>query len=348
MKSLAQELVDKWLKVVKTEQWHSMMSDKESLSKSETLDTSKSESGGHHNLGVSKTDSITSLESMSDSNSDSKTKIDKTKNKIENEKVKDRNKKDKISLNNKVKDDREKCKEKPKVEKEKLKDKSKDESDDIKGKKRRLKEKNSNPFLRIIGEMTDDKSDEDKLSENENSNLSKHSNRRKQNLKNLSSGEKFMKSKLSNESKKSESSSSLDSKKEPKPLPQPAPKPKLPESKTLLEKKNYSIHVEKKEYDGEKKPTVKTFKSKFRSTGLEEQAPPPPKSKVQSKKTTKNLAPLSIPKAEKRSLSPPSDSPNEKKHKSSPSDAKKPPRKIKNLNFKYIFTITIKLFRCQC
>jgi len=84
---------------------------------------------------------------------------------------------------------------------------------------------------------------------------------------------------------------------------------------------------------GEKKPTVKTFKSKFRSTGLEEQPPPPPpKSKIQSKKPTKNLANLSLSKAEKRSLSPPSDSPNEKKPKNSPTDIKKPPPNLQESN----------------
>lgn len=343
VKSLAQQLVEKWLKVVKTEQWHSMMSDKESLTKQELSDNFKSESGGHLILGAPKTDSGTSSESMSDT-SDSKTKIDKTKIKNDNEKVKDRIKKDKVSLNIKVKDDLEKNKEKLKLEKEKLKDKAKDESDDAKDKKRRLKDKNGNPFLRIIGEMTDDKSDEDKQSENVRSNMLKHSSRRKQNLKNLSSGEKLLKSKLSNDNKKSsgDSNACSDTKKESRPLPQPAPKLKLPESKTILEKKNYSIHIEKKEHVGEKKPTVKTFKSKFRSTGLEEQPPPPPpKSKVQSKKPTKNLPTLSLSKSEKRSLSPSSDSSNDKKLKSSPSDTKKPtPRKILKLYFRlYLFNL---------
>lgn len=344
VKSLAQQLVDKWLKVVKTEQWHSMMSDKESLANKETLVNLIPDTVGNLNLNVPKTDSGTSLELLSDTNSDSKTKVDKTKNKMENDKVKERNKKEKIILNVKTKDDREKNKDKSKFEKEKVKDKIKEESDESKEKKRRTKEKNGNPFLRIIGEMTDDKSDEDKISENDVQ--SKNSSRRKQNLKNLSSGERFMKLKLSSDGKKnnSDNNPSSDSKKESKPILQPAPKPKLPESKTLMEKKNYSIHVEKKEYVGEKKSTVKTFKSKFRSTGLEEQAPPPPlpKSKVQSKKTTKNLVPLSLPKAEKRSLSPPSDSPNEKKLKSSPSsDTKKPPRKIL-IFYLFIFSVSMK------
>ncbi|CAH1736219.1 serine/threonine-protein phosphatase 1 regulatory subunit 10 isoform X2 [Aphis gossypii] len=323
VKSLAQQLVEKWLKVVKTEQWHSMMSDKESLTKHETLDNLKSETGGHLILNVPKIDSGVSSEPMSET-SDCKTKIDKSKNKCENEKVKDKTKKDKINLN--IKTELDKNKEKPKLEK------VKDDSDDAKEKKRRIKDKNGNPFLRIIGEMTDEKCDEDKQIENDNSNSTKHSSRRKQNLKNLSSGEKIIKLKLSNDSKKSsDSNSSSDLKKETRPLPPPAPKPKLPESKTILEKKNYSIHVEKKDYVGEKKPTVKTFKSKFRSTGLEEQAPPPPhpKSKVQSKKSTKTLSPLPSSKAEKRSLSPPSDSQSEKKLKSSSSDIKKLPPKIK-------------------
>lgn len=327
MKLLAQHLVEKWLKVVKTEQWQNMVSDKEGVTKQETLDNLKSESGGQLISSISKIDSGLSIESMSDSTSDSKTKIDKTKNKGENEKIKDRIKKDKTSVNNKIKDDHEKNKEKQKI------DKFKDD-DDIKEKKKRLKDKNGNPFLKIIEEMNDDKSDEDKLIENDNLNLSKHVNRRKQNLKNLSSGEKFLKLKLT-ESKKNnnDSNSGSDTKKELRPLPPPAPKPKLPESKTILEKKNYSINVEKKDYIGEKKTTVKTFKSKFRSTGLEEQAPPPPlKSKVQSKKSTKSLTPLSLPKAEKRSLSPPSDSPNEKKIKIT-SDSKKPPRKTLKLIF---------------
>lgn len=306
------------------------MSDKEGL-KHETLDNLKSESGEHLISTIPKIDLVASSEPMSnDSTTDSKTKNDKAKIKNDNDKIKDRAKKDKISSNIKVKDDYEKSKEKLKVEK------IKDEPEDIKEKRRRSKDKNGNPFLRIIGEMTDEKSDEDKQIENECSNIFKHASRRKQNLKPLSSGEKFMKLKLSNDSKKSSSDSnfSSDVKKESRPLPMPAPKPKLPESKTILEKKNYSIHVEKKEYVGEKKPTVKTFKSKFRSTGLEEQPPPPPlKSKVQSKKPTKNVQPLSLSKTEKRSLSPPSDSPNEKKLKSSPSDNKKLPRKILNLYF---------------
>lgn len=341
VKSLAQQLVEKWLKVVKTEQWHSMMSDKESLTKHETLDNLKSETGGHLILNVPKLDSGVSSEPMSDT-SDCKTKIDKSKNKCEIEKVKDKTKKDKINLN--IKTEVDKNKEKSKIEK------VKDDSDDAKEKKRRIKDKNGNPFLRIIGEMTDEKSDEDKQIENDNSNLTKHSSRRKQNLKNLSSGEKIIKLKLSNDSKKSsDSNSSSDLKKETRPLPPPAPKPKLPESKTILEKKNYSIHVEKKDYVGEKKTTVKTFKSKFRSTGLEEQAPPPPhpKSKVQSKKSTKTLSPLPSTKAEKRSLSPPSDSQSEKKLKSSSSDTKKLPRKI--LYFYYLFYFNYDfILKCQC
>jgi len=336
VKSLAQQLVEKWLKVVKTEQWHSMMSDKESLIKQETIDNLKPEIGGQIILSVPKIDSGVSSEPKNDStNSDSKTKIDKLKNKCENEKVKDKIKKEKNNFNFKI--DIEKNKEKSKTEKEKVKD----DSDDAKEKKRRIKDKNGNPFLRIIGEMTD----EDKQIENDNSNITKHSSRRKQNLKNLSSGEKFIKLKLSNDGKKSssDSNSSSDIKKELRPLPPPAPKPKLPESKTILEKKNYSIHVEKKEYVGEKKPTVKTFKSKFRSTGLEQQAPPPPhpKSKAQSKKSTKSLSPLPLSKTEKRSLSPPSDSQNEKKLKSSPSDTKKLPRKIFLYFTVYFPSITI-------
>eukprot|EP00102_Acyrthosiphon_pisum_P001948 XP_001942920.3 PREDICTED: putative mediator of RNA polymerase II transcription subunit 26 [Acyrthosiphon pisum] len=327
VKSLAQQLVEKWLKVVKTEQWHSMMSDKESLTKHDTSDNLKSEAGGNLIASVPIIDTGVSTDSINDSTtSDSKTKIDKPKNKCENEKVKDKTKKEKNILNIKV--DLDKNKEKPKPEKEKVKD----DSDDIKEKKRRIKEKNGNPFLRIIGEMTDEKSDEDKQIENDTSNLTKHTSRRKQNLKNISSGERFVKLKLSNDSKKSsDPNSSSDIKKESRPLPPPVSKPKLPESKTILEKKNYSIHVEKKEYVGEKKPTVKTFKSKFRSTGLEEQAPPPPhpKSKTQSKKSTKSLSPLPLSKPEKRSLSPPSDSLSEKKLKSSPSDTKKLPPKIK-------------------
>lgn len=314
------------------------MNDKESLTKQEALDNLKIESGG--NL-ILKIDSGVSSDSISDSITDSKMKIDKTKIIIDNEKVKEKIKKDKNNLIIKVKDDYEKSRDKLKIEKEKIKD----ESDDIKERKRRLKDKNGNPFLRIIGEMTDEKCDEDKQIENDNLNISKHTNRRKQNLKNLSSGEKFMKLKLTNDIKKnsSDSNSSVDTKKESRPLPLPAPKPKLPESKTILEKKNYSINVEKKEYMGEKKLTVKTFKSKFRSTGLEE-APPPPlsKSKVQSKKVVKNLvSPLSILKTEKRSLSPSSDSPNEKKLKNSSSDTKKPPRKILNLYFLNYDLITV-------
>lgn len=234
--------------------------------------------------------------------------------------------------------DLDKNKEKPKPEKEKVKD----DSDDAKEKKRRIKEKNGNPFLRIIGEMTDEKSDEDKQIENDNSNLTKQTSRRKQNLKNLAAAERLLKLKFSNDSKKSsDTNSSSDIKKESRPLPPPVSKPKLPESKTILEKKNYSIHVEKKDYVGDKKPTVKTFKSKFRSTGLEEQAPPPPhpKSKAQSKKSTKTLSSLPLSKAEKRSLSPPSDSQSEKKLKSSPSDNKKLPRKI--LYFYYSFFLNL-------
>lgn len=328
-------MVDKWLKVVKTEQWHSMMSDKEGLAKQETLDNVKSDSGGHLIYIAHKIDSGASSESVSDNTLEFKLKNDKIKVINENEKITkralDRTKKEKNSLSIKVKE------ETPKIEKEKLKDKVNDESEDLKDKKRRLKDKNGNPFLRIIGEMTDEKSDENKQVENDNLNISKQSSRRKQNLKNLSSGEKIIKSKLLNEGKKSGNAlnSSTDTKKEPRPLPPLAPKPKLPESKTILEKKNYSINIEKKEFVGEKKTTVKTFNTKFRSTGLEEQPPPPPsKSKVQSKKTTKNLATLSlklISKAEKRSLSPPSDSPNEKKPKHSPTEVKKPPRKISHL-----------------
>ncbi|VVC44557.1 Hypothetical protein CINCED_3A000845 [Cinara cedri] len=291
VKSIAQHLVDKWLKVVKTEQWHSMMSDKESLSKQETLENLKPEIARNSNMSIPNAPILPVISS---------------------EPI--------------VSEDPEKVKEKPKIEKDKIKD---EPDNHTKEKKRNLKDKNGNPFLRIIGEMTDNKSDEDKQIENEN--ISKNSSRRKQNLKSLSTGEKFMKLKLSHESKKNtDSGSGSDTKKQSRPLPPSVPKPKLPESKTILEKKNYSIHVEKKEFVGEKKPTVKTFKSKFRSTGLEEQAPPPPhpKSKVQSKKS-KNVTPLSSPKAEKRSLSPPLDSPNEKKLKTAPSDIKKQPPKIK-------------------
>lgn len=339
VKSLAQLLVEKWLKVVKTEQWHSMMSDKESLTKQESLDNVKSDTKENIILSIPKSDSEVSSETVNECTSDFKTKIDKTKNKNENEKS--RIKKEKNILNLKVKDDNEKPKDKQRIEKDKMKDKVKDEADDAKDKKNRLKDKNGNPFLRIIGEMTNEKSDEDKKIENDSSTTPKQSSRRKQNLKILSSGEKFMKMKLSTDSKKNNSDSNSNSipKKESRPLPPPAPKPKLPESKTILDKKNYSIHVEKKDYVGEKKPTVKTFKSKFRSTGLEE-APPPPssKSKMQSKKSTKNLAPLTLSKTEKRSLSPPSDTPIEKKLKSSPSESKKPPRKIFNLYLNFFFS----------
>lgn len=302
------------------------MSDKESLTKHDTSDNLKSETGRNLIVSVTPLNIGFSKDLINDSTtSDYKSKIDKPKNKCENEKVKDKTKKEKNILNVKV--DLDKNKEKPKPEKEKVKD----DFDDSKEKKRRIKDKNGNPFLRIIGEMTDEKSDEDKQTENDSLNSTKHSSRRKQNLKNLSLGEKIIKLKLSTDSKKSsDPNSSSDIKKESRPLPPPVPKPKLPESKTILEKKNYSIHVEKKEYVGEKKPTVKTFKSKFRSTGLEEQAPPPPhpKSKAQSKKSTKSLSPLPLSKAEKRSLSPSSDSQSEKKLKSSPLDTKKLPRKI--------------------
>lgn len=331
VKLLSQQLVDKWLLVVKTEQWHSMITDKESL-KQETLDNVKSEYGGHISVvnSITKTDSGVSSEYTNNNTSDLKFKTEKTKSKNENDKVLkktlDQTKKEKNSLNIKVKDDLDDSKDKPKIKKDKIND----ESDDSQEKKRRVKDKNCNPFLRIIGEMTDEKSDEDKQIENENS--TKNLSRRKQNLKNLSSGEKMMKIKLLNESKKCgrNLNSTSDTKKETRPLPAPAPKLKLPESKTILEKKNYSINIEKKEIVGEKKPTVKTFKSKFRSTGLEEQPPPPPsKSKVQSKKSVKNLTSLSLSKAEKRSLSPPSsDSPIEKKPKNSPTDTKKPRKNL--------------------
>lgn len=126
-------------------------------------------------------------------------------------------------------------------------------------------------------------------------------------------------------------SSGSDTNKKSKQLPPPVTNHKLPESTSKLEKKHFSIHIEKKELVGEEKPTSKTFKSKFQSTGLIEQVPQPPhpKTKIQSK-TCSNLTPLLLPKAEKRSLSQSFDSPNEKKPKITPSESKKQPRKISN------------------
>ncbi|XP_050520156.1 serine/threonine-protein phosphatase 1 regulatory subunit 10-like isoform X3 [Daktulosphaira vitifoliae] len=312
IKLLAEQLVEKWLNVVRTEQWNSMMKDKDNQSKSDVSGSLSTPENIVKEQNLSKNESSNPIDC----------KIDNHNNKIKNDKIKKNEveklkiKKEKSSLNNKSKDDQEK----------------KFKKDELDEKKRKTTDKNGNPFLKIINEMSSEKSDDDKICESDSSNSSKNSNsRRKQNLKILSSGEKFMKVKLSEEKLLfNENKSICDSKKELKPLPVPAPKPKLPESKTVLEKKNYSIHVEKKEYIGEKKPTVKTFKSKFRSTGLEEQPPPPPKSKLQSKKVSKNLSPLTVSKSEKRSLSPPSESPNEKKLKSSsPTDVKRPPPNIK-------------------
>ncbi|XP_050440993.1 serine/threonine-protein phosphatase 1 regulatory subunit 10-like [Adelges cooleyi] len=302
VKSLAQELVDKWLTVVKTEHWHSMMNDKDGQTKSEnSLGSLPKSESVQNEMSSTKTDSVIPPENQIEDSLLKTRKMKKNDIIIRKEKL----------INNKNKEEK----------KEKWKK-------DGEEKKIKTKEKNSNPFLRIINEMKVEKSDDDKVSESDSSNSSKHSNsRRKQNLKTFSSEDKLMKDKLSEDkASDNDTKTTNEIKKEPRPLPPPAPKPKLPESKTLLEKKNYSIHVEKKEYIGEKKPTVKTFKSKFRSTGLEEQAPPPP---LKSKKTSKCLTPLSLSKAEKRSLSPPSDSPNEKKPKNSPTDIKKLPPKIK-------------------
>lgn len=128
--------------------------------------------------------------------------------------------------------------------------------------------------------------------------------------------------------------SSSNIKKEHKPLPSPVPKPKLKNSKSILEKNNYTICVPRKEDMGEKKSTVKIYKSKFRSTGLEEFPPPPPiKSKLKANKITNELPSLFLLKSEKRSLFSTLDPQSVKKHKCFNSDSKQTPRKVLNLYF---------------
>lgn len=108
---------------------------------------------------------------------------------------------------------------------------------------------------------------------------------------------------------------------------------KLPDVKRP--EKKYSMSVEqKRSLPNESRPkTVKTYNSKFRSTGLEEEVKPPP-SKAIPKKTTTSLlsSPLGLPekKSVKRSSPPPPDiTIPEKKPKTDPTiEEKKPTEKV--------------------
>lgn len=89
--------------------------------------------------------------------------------------------------------------------------------------------------------------------------------------------------------------------------------PKLSDAK----KEKLSISIEVRKPDEPKPKTVKTFHSKFRKHGLEEEVKPPPsRAAVLTKKSTPILPPtISIPK---RSSPAPNDSPPEKKPKIEP------------------------------
>ncbi|RZF39046.1 hypothetical protein LSTR_LSTR016156 [Laodelphax striatellus] len=99
-------------------------------------------------------------------------------------------------------------------------------------------------------------------------------------------------------------------------------KPPPPEIKR--DSKKYNISVEARKLPpGESRPkTVKTFNSKFRSTGLEEELPPPPAQKS-SKKV--GLPPLLLDKKPVKRISPVKEvQPPEKKAKAESNEAKKP------------------------
>lgn len=66
---------------------------------------------------------------------------------------------------------------------------------------------------------------------------------------------------------------------------------KSPSNQGVLEKKNISISIENKKNSQEtvRPKTVKTFNSKFRSTGLEEEVKPPPPRSTAGKKTTTQI-----------------------------------------------------------
>lgn len=356
MKSLAQYLVGKWLKVIQNNQHNITTLNIEGF-KQEVADTV------HHSI------------------SNSRTKIVKTKIKNDNEEIDVGAKINTIITSINVKDDHKNSKENLKIKEIKY------EANDVKIKQQSLKDKEINPFL--IDVISNNKSDKYKNIKNNNlitsehvnqrihnfkksspeekltilSNISKQSsidfnsnshikqkskllssqlgnnksnytNSRKQNFKNLSSV--GMNLKLLQNYKMSSSwhfNSSSNTKKEYKPLPLPTPKPKLINSKTILEKNNYTISVPRKDM-GKKRTTVKIYKSQFRSTGLEEDPPPPPiKSKLKTKKVENQLASIFLLKSGKRSLSSTSDSQSEKKLKSFHSYSKQTPRKVINLYF---------------
>lgn len=171
-----------------------------------------------------------------------------------------------------------------KEEKEKISKKYKinNDTNESKGEKHHFDGSYKNPFLKIIRKMNNGNFGKDKLIKIRNSNIPKNDY--------------------------------ADTK---KPFLLPSPKFSVPCSKTSLEKINYSINIQKQKVIGEKKVAVKTFKSKFRSTGLEEVAPSPPcKSKLQSEKSVKsNVRYETSSKAEKRTLSPKLNCSAEKKPK---------------------------------
>lgn len=129
-----------------------------------------------------------------------------------------------------------------------------------------------------------------------------------------------------------------------------------PSSPTILEKKNISISIEnrKNSQDSSRPKTVKTFNSKFRSTGLEEEVKPPPPRTAGKKPsatatatgTDKKIVPPKLPikrsspiretgaSAEKKpkvSLEPPAVSPSEDKKGAIKLIAPKPKRKYSYL-----------------
>lgn len=171
-----------------------------------------------------------------------------------------------------------------KEKKDKISEKYKinNDTNESKGEKHYFEGSFKNPFLKIIGKMSNGNIVNDELIKIGNSNIPKNV--------------------------------CADTN---KPFLLPSSKSSVPCLKTGLDKTNYSINIQSQKPIGEKKAAVKTFQSKFRSTGLEKVAPPPPyKSKLQSEKSVKsNVECVSSSKAEKRTLSPKCNCSAEKKRK---------------------------------
>jgi len=168
VKSIACKLVNKWLKTVLQEasQCCEMKSDVKILNVENTLDNVKSEPEEYLSNSISRIDSKALSETKSDG---FKSEFEKTKSKNKNseviERTSDQTKEEKNVLCIENKYNTVKCKNKSKLKKYKIHDES-DKSDNTKKKRCRLKNKNGNLFVKIIEEINNKESDEDKPTEN--------------------------------------------------------------------------------------------------------------------------------------------------------------------------------------